>query len=169
MKITSQLQSSDYKAFRRFAFFRYRKSHLYYLFLWGSLTISFAFNALRESGETESILNIVITLFAAGFIASLYLGVVIAILLGINRLLPNRVRDIYGFHTWELLEDRFKEENEAGISETKYESIRIMEGRNHYYLIRKNGITSIIPKRAELSGQEFFMALKEKIDRTHKF
>ena len=160
MKAQAELEPRDYRAFRWYAYFRYTYSQWILPVVWLFLSYKTGKTVTQEAAFQHH--WILVYLVSAAYVFILLFGIFLLFFL-IHLLLPKRIKNIYGTHTWEILESTIKETNDQGTLETRFSGIRYIDLQAHVFLIQKNGVSMIIPKRAELSSEEFFSVLRSKI------
>jgi hypothetical protein len=144
MTINCNLTESDYKAFRRYVMFRYRKIHWYFAVLLISLLALVWFSNKPEATLTEKIAGLVGVVVAWGI-----LMLVFAVFWKlVTRFTGGRFRGSIGPHAFEIGEDTFTESNAQGRQEVRVAGLRhVAETDSHFFVITNTGTGHIIPKR----------------------
>jgi len=151
------LSASDYRAFRRYAFFKLRKLHYVYIICVG-LFSWLTWNGAKDQPLLERIATVLV-LWLMFVLVVLALTVVMTLIYKFRR---TGFRPTLGRHRLEVSEDGVAESNDNGRSEIKLAGIqRIDETKSHFFVVTKSGTGFIIPKRA-LQTLDELRALRER-------
>jgi hypothetical protein len=162
MKIETELNKDDYKKFRQYIFFNYRKTYLVYL---AGLVIFILIGWPRGEPITipQAVVYIIINILIFLFFYGLYSGVLFLV----RKLIRRSPISILGTHTFEIQEDAFVEQNRIGLTKLNYTSINhIGSTKNHFFIFSTNGGGMLVPKRAfsdKSQENDFHSLLNQKI------
>jgi len=144
MTINCNLMESDYRAMKRYVFFKYRKIHWYYAFLLVFLLILTWLGNKPEATMVEKV---------SGLVGVLLLWVIFMVIFFVFlKVMTNfrggRFRGSIGPHVFEVTDVGFAESNEEGKIELRLSGIRhIGETKSHFFIITSTGRGHVLPKR----------------------
>jgi len=159
MSINCNLTESDYRAFRRYVMFRYRKMHWFFAAILISLLALVWFSNKPEATLTEKI---------AGLIGVIVMWCVLMLVFVVvwklfTRFTGGRFRGSIGPHTFEIGEDTFAESNTQGRQEVRVAGLRrVAETDLHFFVITNTGTGYVIPKR-DLQSLDELYALQKRV------
>lgn len=155
------LTKADYKAFRRYVFFKYRKFHWLYALLVAGLMLLNWFEAEPGDSTYQKICTLVAMLVILGG----WMAVFFLILAIFRKFTGGRHRGPLGPHVFEISEGAFTETNPDGRVETRVQAIRrIGETRDHFFIINSSGVGHVVPKRC-LPDLDAMRELQSKVGR----
>ena len=159
MTINCNLTESDYRAFRRYVMFRYRKVHWYYGVILISLLALVWFSNEPGTQVPKKIAGLVGVLVVwLIFIALFAVGSKL-----LTRFTGGRFRGSLGPHVFEIGEDRFVESNSEGRKETTLAGLkRVAETDSHFFVLSKAGAGYVIPKR-DLQSYDALYELQRRV------
>ena len=144
MKLSVDITKDDYKAFRRFVRYRVQQTHWLYIGLLAFLEIA----TWRGHEPDTELLNKVSSAIAIPIVFFGFIGIVLLLHLGLRKMRGVTFQNQCGPHTFEILNGTLIETNDSGRIETKLNQIKkIYETSKHIFVLKKNAIAHIIPKR----------------------
>jgi len=161
MTIQTDLNQSDYKAYRRYALFKYRKMHLAFV----PVLLFFIFISWLEAEPGKTLAD-GIWQFIAGLVTiAVVMFVVMLIFRLVQRFTRTRFQGTMGPHTFEIGADTITETNRDGRNESRISGMRrVAEERNHFFIITAQGLGYIIPKRdLDPQGTDALRELRNKV------
>lgn len=165
MRIETDMNKEDYKKLRRYVFFNYRKTYIYYII---ALLFIILFGWPR--GESITIVQVILYVLSSVLLYMSIFGVFLAISYLVRKLTRQENEPLLGKHIFELDRDNFIEQNPIGISRTPYATFKHLgTTKDHLFLFSTNGSAFIIPKRAfptKPQESEFLSQLAQKISNT---
>ncbi len=165
MKIETDMTKDDYKKLRRYVFFNYRKTYIYYI---AAFLIIILFGWPRE--ESATVVEVILYVLSTIILYLSIFAIFLAISSLVRKLSKNELQPILGNHTFELQEDAFIEQNTIGKSKTDYANFNhIGNTKDHLFLFVTNGSAFLIPKRAfpnQIQEKDFLAQLTQKINAT---
>ena len=159
MTINCNLTESDYRAFRRYLLFRYRKIHWYVAAVLISLLALVWFSSEPDATLAVKISSLIGVIVTWGI---LMLVIVIAQKL-LTRFTGGRFQGSIGPHTFEIGEDTFAESNAQGRQEVRVAGLRrVAETDLHFFVITNAGTGYVLPKR-DLQSVDSLHALQKRV------
>ena len=159
MTINCDLNESDYKAFRRFVLFRYRKMHWLISVVLVSLLALDWFSYKPNTPTAEKVAGIVGLLVVWAIIM---LGFMITWKL-LARFTGGRFRGSVGPHVFDISEEAFSESNSQRRQEVHLEGLRrVAETDSHFFVLTNTGTGYVIPKR-DLKSYDALHALQKRV------
>jgi hypothetical protein len=159
MTINCSLTESDYRAFRRYVWFRYRKIHWFFAVVMVSLLTLTWFSNKPDASLAEKIAGLV-GLIVVWILAMLIFFVIWKLLIHFT---GGRFRSSVGPHVFEIGEDTFTESNAQGRHEVRVAGLRrVAETDAHFFVITNSGTYYVVPKR-ELRDFEPLRALQKRV------
>jgi hypothetical protein len=159
MTINCNLTESDYRAMRRYLFFRYRKFHWFFILAW----IWVAVVNWRSYRPDATMIQKVFGLVAVTviWIATIFISwVVWKILIYMT---GSRFRASIGPHVYDISEDGLVESNTDGRKEIKVSGLKhVAETGAYFFIFAKTGMGYVIPKK-DLTSFDELHALQSKV------
>ena len=144
MTIHTDLTESDYKAYRRYALFKYRKMHLAYI----PILLFFIFISWFGAEPGQTLADGIWQFIASLVTMAVVMFVFILVFRLVQRLTRTRFPGTMGPHTFEIGADAITETNRDGRTERPIAGMRrVAEEKNHFFIITAQGLGYIIPKR----------------------
>jgi hypothetical protein len=159
MTTNCNLTEADYKAFRKYVMFRYRKMHWFFTaVLIPPLALSW-FGNKPDATTTEKVAGLIgILVIWAGLMVVFFVVWKL-----ITRFTGGGFRGSLGPHAFEIGEDTIIESNAQGRIETRVAGLkRIGETNSHFFVITTIGTGYVIPKR-DLQSCDALYALQKRI------
>ena len=144
MTINSNLTESDYRAFRRYVLFHYRKMHWYVAAVLVSLLAFVWFSNKPETTLADKVAGEVgvVVIWAIFMVVFFFAWKVIM------RVTGGRFRGSIGPHVFEIGEETFAESNAQGRHELRVTALRrVAEIDSHFIVLTNTGTGYVIPKR----------------------
>ena len=159
MAINCNLTESDYRAFRNYVRFRYRKLHWYLAIIVVSLLSVVWFSHKPQAALGERIASVVGVLIAW----VVFMLIFLLIWKIATRLTGGRFRGCLGPHVFEIGEETFTASNSQGRQEVRLTALRRMaETDSYFFIITNAGTGYVIPKR-DLQSYEALHVLQKKV------
>lgn len=160
MTINCQLKECDYRAFRHYIWFDYRKMHWYFAGLAIGLLALVWFTDKPDATLPEKIAGLIVTII----LWVLLLSVGLVFWKVVTLLTGGRFQGPVGLHVFEITDDMFSESNAHGRQEVRVSGLRrVAETKAHFFVITNPGTAYVIPKR-DLETYDAIYELQKKVD-----